>query len=290
MAVTTRSAPAFTVPYLTIDEYKRAPTAVDVGNLARGGSQAQQDAELANVIVRASAWVNGICNQNLAATRDTENGRVRVNRAGEYAVHPRYWPILEVVTFAAGSSPSALTNLDLTNCFIEEQLFTIPSTSITSGIGPALQFGATGFGDRAFAQWTYVNGWAVTTLATVIAAAGATSVVVRDATGIYAGTRLTIYDAENTETFTVTSLVGTTLTVPALTFAHATAGVSISALPGTVKEAAVLLTSSLVKSRGNEAVVMAAIDQQPATVTTNPSATRDAQMAKEMLIPFGVVR
>lgn len=289
-AVAVQSPWLFTVPYLTVDEFRTAPTAVDITNLHRGGSLVQQNAELANVINRASSWVNVICGQNLAATRDTETARVRANRDGEIFVHPRYWPILEVTDFEVGTSPTNLTAVDLTQCWIERQHFTIVSAlGLSTSVGP-LQFGSISSSYRSFARWTYVNGWPTTTLATAIASTGAVSVHVADATGIYAGTVLSIADAEATETFTVTSVSGTTLTVPALTYKH-NAGVSISSLPPSVKEACISLTAAFVKARGAEAVVLMAIDESPSKVQPGyQGAYEDVARAKELLVPFHAVR
>jgi hypothetical protein len=49
--------------YLSVAEYKNAPTAIDYDNLVVGGNQAQQDAELLTVIGRASSWINTHLNQ-----------------------------------------------------------------------------------------------------------------------------------------------------------------------------------------------------------------------------------
>ena len=45
-------------PYLTVAEYKNAPTSIDYNNLVVGGNQTAQDSELANVILRASSFMN----------------------------------------------------------------------------------------------------------------------------------------------------------------------------------------------------------------------------------------
>ena len=63
----------FSTPYLTLTEFKNAPTAVDISNLVWNSTdQAVQDAELNNVIARASSWVDTYCNQVLAATTEQE--------------------------------------------------------------------------------------------------------------------------------------------------------------------------------------------------------------------------
>ena len=61
--------------YLTIAEYKNAPTAIDYNNLVTGGTSAQQDAELASVIQRASSWIDIYVNQPLIAQNFLEQCR-----------------------------------------------------------------------------------------------------------------------------------------------------------------------------------------------------------------------
>lgn len=169
--MTTAIAPStpwlYTVPYITRAEYARAPTAVDIKNLDRNGTAASQNAELDNVIARASSWVNVICDQNLAATVDVETGRVSITTEGSIFVHPSCWPLLELRQLLVGADPSGLNEIGLAGTFIERQGFTVPASSLgltTSTAGP-LQFAQISPFARAFAQWTYVNGWPTTTLA-----------------------------------------------------------------------------------------------------------------------------
>jgi len=281
----------FTVPYLTIDEYKRAPTGVDIKGLSSTTAQ-ERDAELANVVARASGLVNVICRQNLAATVDTEQGRVRVNRDGEVFIQTACWPVVEVRQVLLGSTPSQLTTpLDLTEIFISDSAFTVLQVSLglTSSVGP-LQLGTLRPSVRAFARWTYVNGWPCTTL-TATEIQGETEIDVADATGIHTGTRLTIYDDDKTETVTATAEpTGTTVPVTALAFAHATVGVNVSSLPPAVKEAAILLTSALVKVRGNQALVMKSIsDKAPTAQGKGSGYVSDVESAMWMLQPFKAV-
>ncbi len=44
--------------YLTLAEYKNAPTSIDTNNLVVGGNQEAQDAELSRVILRATSYLN----------------------------------------------------------------------------------------------------------------------------------------------------------------------------------------------------------------------------------------
>jgi hypothetical protein len=280
----------YTVPYLTVDEYRRAPTGVDLVGLSPG-TGAQRDAELANIIARASGLVNTVAFQNLAATSDTEQTRARMNRAGEITVQTRNWPIQDVQSVFFGPQPNELAQMDLTNLWIEDSSFTLapPSLGLTSSQG-ALQFPMVGPSARGFAKYTYTNGWPCTTLANA-PAQGATSIQVADKTGIHANTKLTIYDAANTETVTVTvEPVSTTLTVSATQFAHTNTGVSVTSLPPAIKEAAILMVSALIKLRGNQALIMRQINGSAEKDNKNEPGHADVRDAVWILQPFRAVR
>lgn len=266
-AQTGTSTPYRVESYLTIDEFKEAPTGVDLSNLQSGGTQAQQDARLAEVIARASSWVDDICDQVLAATTDTQQGRVRVNRDGMFVVHPRYWPVLQVTDFRYGALPTSMSPMqDLTNVFVEPQMFTVaaPGFLSSSSAGP-IQFGPVlGRGGQVFCQWTYVNGYPNTLLSSGCNA-GDTTITVNDPTGILADlTYLSIFDGSSISAgppsssergLLVTGVSGSTLTLASpVAYAHA-AGVSVSALPDGVKQATILLTKALIMTRGAEAIV-----------------------------------
>ena len=61
----TTQQPFFENPYITVTEYKNAPTSIDFDNLVVGGNAGAQDAELANAILRASSFIDEFLNQNL---------------------------------------------------------------------------------------------------------------------------------------------------------------------------------------------------------------------------------
>ena len=52
-------------PYITIAEYKNAPTSLDYNNLVVNGNANAQDAELSRVILRATSYLNEYLNQDL---------------------------------------------------------------------------------------------------------------------------------------------------------------------------------------------------------------------------------
>lgn len=288
---------SYSTPYLTIAEYKQAPTAIDYNNLVVASSDPDvQDAELANVIARASSWIDGFCNQVLAATVQTEQQRARLRPDGFLAVHPSFDPLIALTSLSFGISPTQLVSLpDPSVGWLEDHEFIIPYTAANisySSQGP-LQFGMPAV-PRAtvFCKYTYIAGYANTTIATS-ASAGATSITVKSGAGIVAGLSLTIYDGKETEIVTVAStyVFGSTtvpLTAP-LAYAHA-AGDAISALPPAVKQAAILATTAYLKVRGDYSLTMQVSNSAGQVVDNTGSSNYDFALAKELLAPFVRVR
>ena len=287
----------FSTPYLTVAEYKQAPTGMDYDNLVVASNDpAVQDAELANVIARASSWMDNYCYQILGATVDTETQRARLNSDGTLAIHPRYFPIIAVLSLSYGSMPNDLVNYpDPSQGWIEEQQFILPYSSAQltwSSQGP-LSFGMPAIPRQpVYVKYSYVNGFPTTLLANQVSA-NASSIVVKNPTGIIAGTQMTIYDGENTENVTVGSsyTFGST-TVPLVTptqFSHV-ANTSISALPPAVKEAAILATTAFLKIRGDSSMTMQVTNQVPPIRTDTQNMPDDFNVAKELLRPYRRVR
>ena len=292
-----------TVPYLTADEYQRAPTAVDVGNLVSGGPQSQLVA-LTETIARASSWIDqyvtGSAYNTLCATINTENARVWGNRNGQLIVHPKLWPILEVQSFSYSVPGAAFSGASITpsgNIWIEPQQFIVQPNTVygwNAFTGAANYGGAGGWQvgittGEYLCEWAYVNGFPNTTL-TASVAAGAASVSVDSGIGIYPNTQLTLFDAPYDEYVTVasnyvpnTSLVP--LTAP-LAYNHAVNS-SITNLPNSVKQAAILLTTAFVKQRGSGALVA----QDMGVISHTESGTAqngqdDIGLAQQLLAPF----
>lgn len=233
------------VSYLTLAELKRSPIYNQLQQLVTHSSPSDRDAELGRIIARVSAMMNGEVNQNLAATTDTEVGEIVVSNRGALRVFTRSTPIIEVVSLSVGSSVYNLTPvIDFSHVVLEPWCFTVPpvgGVQLLTGL-PQSSFGRPG--QRLEGEWTYVNGFPVTTIATA-ATAGDTSLTVVDSTGIMPNkTLLTIEDGITLETVVPTAVAGNVLTIPALAFSHQV-GVGIHALPGDIKEAALGLISRL---------------------------------------------
>lgn len=286
----------FSTPYITIAEYKAAPTAIDYDNLVAGSTNsAVQDAELNNAIARASSWMDTFCNQSLGANTVTERQRARLRPDGFLAIHPRYNPVVAVTSMSYGITPTQMVSFpDVSVGWVEDQQFIMPYTTANisySSQGP-LQFGMPAIPRaQVFCEYIYINGYATTVLA-ANANAAATSITVANPIGITAGTSMTIYNGANTETIVVASTYTFgSATVPLVTplgYAQ-TSGVGVSALPPAVKEAAILATTAMIKVRGDYSLTMQ-VSNQAGQASVNSDGTGDLNLAKELLQPYRRIR
>lgn len=253
-----------TVPYLTVAELQRSPIYTQLQKLIPGGSAADNEAELAQIIMRVSAMINGEVNQSLAATTDTEAGWCTLSDFGELLIHARCTPIVEVISVSAGPSPYNMTEItDLTFALTDPWRITIPPQALL-GINSPWGYNSR----RLWVQWTYVNGYPVTTTTSAVTS-GATSITVGDATGIIPNaTILTIEDGKFLEQVVPTAVTGNVLTVPPLVFNHAL-GVGVNALPDDIVEAALLLVSRL---HNTWSLAMGAITHDGTGARRNPNA------------------
>lgn len=262
-------------PYLTPAEYTASPTGVDVSSLVAGGSAQQNADALAQTIARASSWVDTECRKILAATLDTQAGRYRVSADNTIRIPLDNTPIVAVVDVSVGSSQAGVQLLPAT---------TIPLVEISrKTITVPVQFPA---GAAVAAVVHYVNGYA-NSLLSGAAAAGATTIAVDSTLGIIPGMQVTIYDPGATEQVTVVAVAGNAVTLAApLLFQHQ-ADVAVSALPPAIKQATVLKTSALIKTRGDSAFVMPSLGSEPTQKQTlDPSGSGDETIAAELLAPF----
>ena len=270
MAVTPRlntATPAFSfTSYITAAEYKQNPTGVDVSNLVPGNPGAT-DAELANRVRAASGWADSICGQSLLATNDTVTDRARVNRDGVLKVILKKFPIQVLSSFSYGTSVTNQVALsDLSNINFDRQSMDVPiAEGLWSSQGP-LQLN-TGWrpGAELFISYQAVSGFPVTSLAAQ-ASAGATSVSVADGTGFVPGvTQFILQDGAQTEVLTASGtnsyVSGPTsiATTAAVQFTHASVGTRITGVPEDVRQAVVLLTSTLIQTRGAVAIIAPAV-------------------------------
>jgi len=286
----------FSTPYLTLDEFKNAPTAIDIDNLVFNSQDPDvQDAELNNVIARASSWIDTYCNQVLAATTEQEQQRTRISADGTIRLHPRYNPVIALTAFQYGNPSTDLQTIpDCSQAWIEDQVIIVPyaNLSLTYSSQGALQFGfPTSPRVETYIRYTYIAGYANTTIAT--ATATQSTLTVTNGTGIVAGQMMKIYDGMSSENVTVASTYtfGST-TVPLVSplgYSHAS-GISISALPPAIKEAAILVTTAFLKVRGDSSMTMAISSRAGSSLPGADKLGEEIALAKELLMPYRRVR
>lgn len=280
--------------YITVAEYKNAPTSIDYDNLVVGGNAQAQDAELANVIMRASSYMDQHFNQNLTAQTYTETQRTRMTNEGYIALHPNNAPVIQLSDFQYGGTPLNLQTLqDCSQTWFENQQIIIPLSQIStsySSQGP-LAFGGGFPRQPIFMKYTYVAGFVNTRIVTATAAA--TSITVKSGVGIIAGQILHIYDGASSEDVTVASTyVNGSTTVPlttALVSTHAT-GVAIGNLPTIIKQACILITTAFIKMRGDNSMTMQVTTGATANISGANRFGGDIASALEMIKLYRRVR
>ena len=284
-------------PYISVAEYKNAPTAINFDMLVVGGNAAAQDAELAQVILRASSYMNEYLNQNLVATQYTETQRIRYSASGGYyALHPYNAPIVALSAFNYGANPNQLNALqDCSIAWFEGQQIIIPGNQIGwnyTSQGP-LQFGGSiGQSNWTFTKYTYIAGFANTEL-DAVTAIGDTTLTVENPTGILPGEQYRIFDGQRTERVTVDdSYVFGSTTVPLLSpmvFAHGI-GATFSNLPNVIKQACILITSAFIKMRGDASTTMAYTTSPSGNIAGSVRYGNDIAVALDMVNKYRRVR
>jgi hypothetical protein len=281
--------------YITVQEYKNAPTSIDYDNLVVGGNATAQDAELKNVILRASSYMDEYLNQNVVANRATETQRVRLNNMGYIALHPNQSPIISLESFYYGGSPTNLVAVpDPSQCWFEEQQILIPLSQMAttySSAGP-LAFGpGIGGSNQIFTKYTYVAGFANTTV--VSGTAGASTIVVADPVGIIPGEMLRISDGASSETVYVSSTYtygsATITLVSPLLYTHA-AGAAIGNLPNAIKQACILITTAFIKIRGDNSLTMNITTQPQGSIPGSARYGGEIAMALQMVDKYRRIR
>jgi len=283
--------------YLTIAEYKNAPTAIDYNNLVVGGTSAQQDAELASVIQRASSFIDIYVNQPLIAQNFTEQSRVRMNQEGFLVLSPDYNNIVSLNSLSYGVVPTNLVSVPastLANCWFEKSQVIYPLSQLGltySSQGP-LSFGfPPTTRSRIYASYNYTAGYCNGLIST--ATAGQTSFTMIDPIGLTAGTVVTIYDGQNTEQVVVSSNYtygsSTVAITSALKYTHAS-GVAVGNMPQAIKQAAILLTTDFLKVRGDNSLTMAVTTRASSGPSVQSIVGSDIELAKQLLAPFRRMR
>lgn len=180
-------------PYVLPAEFRAHPTYLDTDGLRPGNPDpADQTAELANILLMASAWADNECNQTLAAHRVVRSTQARVDRDGNLVIPLTDTPFLNVESLSYGTSFTSMTTVTAPVARVSKvQTLLVP---IGRGIAPA--------GVLLYVDLVYIAGW-VATAVTSDAAQGATSLTVGDPTGILPGATYRLWEPGVEETVTV---------------------------------------------------------------------------------------
>ncbi len=264
--------------YLTIEEYRAAPTALQTNNLVPGAGQATQDAELAGIIGRASRMIDSWARQPLWATAGTQSEQVRVVN-GDAILHARQDRVKAITAFSYGPSWASMTALANPACFIEENRVLVGLTGGGATWSGALNLVSPTARGKVFAAWSYVAGW-VTTVLVAPATTGQSTITVDNPAGIVVGAsglsilnlRLAAGAVQNT--YQVLAVAGPVVTLTQPLEEDWPAGAGVSEVPDDVKEAAVLVVSHYIKMRKGAGLVMEKVPK--------PSATTKDELGSEM--------
>jgi hypothetical protein len=262
---------AATQPYATAAEFNNYPTGVNSYEIIPGASQQVLADTLAQLLIQASSEADGICNQVLACTTEVEFGRRRVDASGFLWVPTNQFPIVEVDALSAGVPGQMSLFSDLSQgAFPSRNTFRIPYNGATDS----------GWVDT---QITYLAGYANGLLASPVSA-GASSLVLTSVLGVQPGIGLRIYDPGSSETVTVASVAGSTITLAApLAFNHAV-GTGVSAMPAAIREAVILLTAVKIKARASESTELSSLS---GGVSEKPDTQPEQfEAAMDLLAPF----
>lgn len=244
--------------YLTLDEFKAAPTALALNALVPGGDQDDQDNELAGLIGRASRQLDSWARQPLYATQTVgQRQQVRIVD-GQLVLRGFQDRVVSVDAVSWGPTPRLVSNT-LTapiGAWVEEQRVLVPlSNGSVSWVGSLNAIASPTSDTPVYVDWTYTAGWPTTVL-TVQAVAAATAVTVADPTGIIAGQLLTLANGADLSNVIVDSVAGQVVTLTAPLTGTWPVGCGLSQVPNDVREATILVTSHLVKMRAAGGWVM----------------------------------
>ena len=285
-------------PYVSLNEVKFSPTAaaIDFSNLIENASIVAQDRALSELIKRASSKADIFCYGKLGtlnASIDTENGWYRPNRDGNITFSPSFAPILAVTDVQVGWGPgSGLAEITISssNVAIDRDQFTLTSPS-TLGLyfgNLGIAGGRWGYQTNMWCQYSYINGW-FNSFLTASASAGATTITVTDATGLFAGMSFTIWDGMQDETCKVASISGNVVTLTAgLSYGHGI-GVNASTMPAAVKQAVIHFVVAMVKERGQGGLVINEIGEPMSVSSRQQTSMEDEMLGYDLLEPFKVI-
>jgi hypothetical protein len=276
------ATPFYLGSYITVEEYKAAPTALQTNNLVPGGLQAENDAELASLILKGSRQIDIWALQPLYATPSSQNDQgVRI-RDGNLVLRAHQDRVKAVTSLAWGLQYTALTTLLNPTCFIEENHVLVQLSAGGTAWSGSLNINAPTSYSSAFATWSLVAGWATTRLTNACQATD-TSIVVDNPNGIVgvgsgvAPTVLTLTDTDGATkaTVIVASVTGNTVTLTSQVGTGFNAGAGVAENED-IKQAAIAAVTHYIKERTGSGTVMSKSPTNAASETGDEFARAQA--------------
>jgi hypothetical protein len=205
-----------TIPYVTVPAFKAHPTYLDLSDLRSGDNVlADQDEELFNILMIASADVDRYCMQPIQAHVRTENKRLYADRRGRLFFNPDHGPARLLQSYSYATTLGTTTSIGTPQHIIENNGYQIIVELAGSSLAwsGSLQFSSPAAGQELYTTCTYVPGYAN---AVIVGAPtqGATSITVSNPTGIFAGDTLRIWEPGKEESVVVAATWAGQNTVP----------------------------------------------------------------------------
>lgn len=302
-------------PYLSISQYRYAPTAMDVSQMVPQGSElyeiTEQDQEqsLYDVIRRASGWMDRFLfgaaesakGASLCASQVVGDGWFKPMANGCFNLQCDYDPIISLDGCAVGGSPSKAAGISAqvaAEVTFGRMTIFLPVWAMGSVLTPNSYFGAppARADGKSYAVWAYTAGFPHMQLAEACAE-GDTLIVVKPTgpsntvTGLLPGMPLSIEDFSWSEDNVVESVVGTTVNLAfplenPHTVPDAPDFTPVTCLPGDVIQAAIFLTTALIKTRGDLSLELGGIEEAKQTMPQADAVTQDVAYALNLLEPF----
>lgn len=281
------------IAYASNSQFGNAPTSIDTADLVPDGNASAQAQALADMLARASAWADRYCfgadpaakGSSLAATTSVESAVLSPARTvlgAEFRLVCDYKPILALLGLDIGPDPSSVQPYSTpTQVRFGRRTIYVPTTVCQP------QYGV----------WSYVNGYPHTSLA-ASCAVGATSLQLTPTDGgtgllgVYPGTRLIIVDGASTEPVSVTAVTGSTVTVAATAYAHTAPSapdfLPVTSLPAEVTQAVIFLTAALLKTRGDNSLVLDELTEPSQVKPEAGDEFTDVDLAFRLLNPYRI--
>lgn len=290
---------------ISLAEYGAFPTAMSTTDLIPGGNSVSQEMEAAELLHRASEWVDRICfgssasssRPSLRASFNVEQAEVPLTR-GWLKLTCDVKPIIEVRGVDVGLLMGNLTSIgpNLSSAIrIGRRTIYVPY-GVPFFTSSFRNYADVVVPSKLTVVWAYVGGFPHSSLAVDIGASTAVATLKpTDGStglfGVYPGTRMTIVDPPNSEEFTVLSVTANAVTATAnFRYTHTVPSapnfIPVTSMPPGVRMAAIYLTTALLKTRGDSSISLEEITEPRRMRESAGEPWSDVKRAKDLLKPY----